>query len=438
MHPGRYSMSWLLVAFEDDLVSNFYPLTLTRPVFDLTCGTMTLLEKLRLAADLAASERGAALWHRRGDGRVDIWPHTRGYLAAGPPGALTGYGEVGSRSEGVTLVNGRLLARKATLAAIDPAWPGRYVSGSDLVAVNVPKDRLAELDGWLGQPLSHSMFSGLPAKEVNARLVAYPWDIVRSNGKEISHDFEALGGHAMQSGLSSWIAVVEPDRLRLGRGVKASPGVVLDASGGPIIVDDGTVLMANASITGPAYVGRDSIVRMGARIYGETTIGPVSKIGGEVVETVFHGHSNKQHEGFVGHSYIGEWVNLGAGTDTSDMKNNYSTVKVFIDGRETDSGETFVGLFMGDHSKSGIGTVFNTGTVVGVCCNIFGGDYPPKYIPSFAWGGSGGFVEYDLGKALETARRAMARRGEHLDAYSEAVLRKVFDIASGERKAFLG
>ena len=176
---------------------------------------------------------------------------------------------------------------------------------------------------------------------------------------------------------------------------------------------------------------------MGARIYGETSIGPGCKIGGEIAETIVHGFSNKQHEGFVGHSYLGEWVNLGAGTDTSDLKNNYSTVRVRLHREIVDSGEMFVGLFMGDHSKCGIGTTFNTGTVVGTCCNIFGSDYPPKYIPSFLWGGSAGFEEHDPDRALETARRAMRRRGREPGAELEAVLRKVYEITSDSRGAFI-
>jgi UDP-N-acetylglucosamine diphosphorylase/glucosamine-1-phosphate N-acetyltransferase len=185
-------------------------------------------------------------------------------------------------------------------------------------------------------------------------------------------------------------------------------------------------------------VGRGSILKMGAAIYGPTSIGPGCKIGGEVGETIIHGRSNKQHDGFVGHSYLGEWVNIGAGTTTSDLKNNYSTVRVPIAGQPVDSGEIFVGLFMGDHSKLGIGSVLNAGTSVGVCSNVYGSGYPPKYIPSFTWGGSSGFTEHRLEAALETARRAMARRGGALEAGSEATLRKVFQLTTGERSAFLG
>jgi UDP-N-acetylglucosamine diphosphorylase/glucosamine-1-phosphate N-acetyltransferase len=212
---------------------------------------------------------------------------------------------------------------------------------------------------------------------------------------------------------------------------------VVDATNGPVNIESGVKVMANAGLCGPLHLGRDSLIKMGATIYGGTSIGPVSKVGGEVAETVFQGYSNKQHGGFVGHSYLGEWVNIGAGTNTSDMKNNYSTVRVQVEGKMVDSRELFLGLVMGDHSKSGIGSIFNAGTTIGVCSNVFGADYPPKAIPSFAWGGASGFVEHEFSAALETARRVVGRRGNTLDAGDEAVLRKVFEITADARAAFL-
>jgi UDP-N-acetylglucosamine diphosphorylase/glucosamine-1-phosphate N-acetyltransferase len=220
--------------------------------------------------------------------------------------------------------------------------------------------------------------------------------------------------------------------------VRVSPGVVIDATKGPVSIADEVVIMPNASLEGPLHIGRGSRIKMGAKVYGGTTIGPFSKVGGEVAETIVHGYSNKQHEGFLGHSYLCEWTNIGAGTETSDLKNNYSPVRVAVGGEPVDSGELFVGVFMGDHSKTGIGTVFNTGTVVGVCCNVFGADYPPKYVPSFTWGGTAGFEEHDLNKAIETAARVAARRGQTFDSGAEAVLRKVFELTRDERRVFLG
>ncbi len=410
-----------LVVFEDAGFSNLFPLTLTRPVFDLVCGMSSLAEKVVA-----------------GVGRPSIGFHLRDYLAPGCDGAVTSYRELCQGHDMLTLINGRMIFSAGLLERIEPSWPGRYVCCGSTVVANLSTGHIEKLDGLIGQPLTEAVFADLPARNLDVGLVSFPWDLVELNGEELGKDFASVGGSKIETEPSPMVHMVAEENVRIGKNVRISPGVVIDAGSGPVSIADEVVVMANASLEGPLHIGRGSIIKMGAKIYGGTTIGPVSKIGGEVAETVVQGYVNKQHEGFLGHSYIGEWVNLGAGTDTSDMKNNYSPVRVAVAGKLVDSGELFVGLFMGDHSKTGIGTVFNTGTVVGACCNIFGADYPPKFVPSFAWGGASGFKEHDLKKAIETAGRAMGRRGHTLDAEVEAVLRKVFDLTAGERHAFFG
>ena len=181
-------------------------------------------------------------------------------------------------------------------------------------------------------------------------------------------------------------------------------------------------------------MGNGSSIKIGAKIYEGTSIGEFCKVGGEVEESIIHSHSNKQHDGFLGHAYLGQWVNLGADTNNSDLKNNYGNVKVHVNGDLVDSGSMFVGLFMGDHSKAGINTMFNTGTSVGTMCNVFGSGFPPKYIPSFSWGGAEKMVEHDLSKAVETARQVMARRKKKLTAEHEKVFRYLFE-RTRERRA---
>jgi UDP-N-acetylglucosamine diphosphorylase/glucosamine-1-phosphate N-acetyltransferase len=423
------------VVFEDEGCSNLYPLTLTRPVFGLICGTMTLAERIRWELARSAADEGP--WQEAVGGSPRLNYHLRDYLAPGLDASVRSYENIYKTCDVITFINGRLLFDAGMLGEIDPGRPGRYISGGQVAVANVPKDRSQVLDRLIGRPLSHTTFDGLPAVDLDARLVTYPWELVGMNGGSIESDFELLGGRLFKSEPPSMVHMLREDRIRIGSDVRLSPGVVVDASKGPVILEDGVRVMANASLEGPLHVGAGTIIKMGAKIYGETSIGPVSKIGGEVAETIVQGFANKQHEGFVGHSYLGEWVNLGAGTETSDMKNNYSPVRVPISGSLVDSGEMFVGLFMGDHSKSGIGSVFSTGSVIGVCCNIFGADYPPKYIPSFAWGGSSGFDEYDPDRAIETARVVMARRGKQLDPHAESVLRHVHGITSGEREEFL-
>lgn len=419
-----------LIVFEDDRVHGLSPLTLTRPVFDLVCGIFPLSEKLRLG--LAAAGGGK---------EPDIHFHTRAYLASRTGRRIESFSGLsgGGSPVGedlVSLVNGRLVWEDSLVKAIDPDWVGRYMCDGSVAWANVPASWIGRLDGMAGATLGGDTCEDLPARELDAGLISYPWDLIRLNGREIGHDFARLGGAAIEADLPAGVHLVNQDAIRLEKGVSLSPGVVIDASMGPVVIARGVTVMANASLAGPLSIGAGSIIKMGAKIYGETTIGPVCKVGGEVGESIIHGYSNKQHDGFVGHSYLGEWVNIGAGTDTSDMKNNYSTVRLSVGGESVDSGHPFVGLFMGDHSKCGIGSTFNTGTIAGVCCNVFGAGFPPKYIPSFSWGGNAGFSEHDPEKAIETARTAMARRDMELDSAGESILREVFELTREERLAF--
>ncbi len=429
-------MSRPLIVFEDDKVTRLNPLTLTRPVSDLRCGAMTLKEKIRFHLIEAAKDKRIDVgWFGAED--PDIRFHLRDHLAMGADVAVASYEDIFAKHDLIMLINGRAIFDQSLVEAFEPGWHGAYLCGDDVVLASMTKERAGELERHIGKVLPGSLFNDLPARQIEARLIGYPWELVGFNGKEIGRDFDVLGGAAVQTEPGSMVYLVGQDQVRIGKGVKLAPGVVIDATRGPVIIDDDVAVMANASLEGPLHIGRGSIIKMGAKLYGETSIGPVCKIGGEVAESILQGFSNKQHEGFVGHSYLGEWVNIGAGTDTSDMKNNYSNVRVRIDGEPVDSGQQFVGLFMGDHSKSGIGTVFNTGTVIGICSNVYGADYPPKYIPSFTWGGASGFVEYRLDRAIDTARRAMARRGKDLDQRGEALLRRVFEMTAAGRHAFL-
>lgn len=428
-------MARSLVVFEDEGTSTLYPLTLTRPAWDLVCGILRVKEKLVWGLQTAAME--GAGWRDFAGDRLDLRFHLRGYLAVGYGGAVQSYETVGRGSNLVSLVNGRLLFDRKIIEQIDPSWQGMYVKRGSLVWANVTVERLRGLQENMGRPLGRDSLGDLETRTIEARLIRRPWDLVKLTGEEIEHDFRLLGGAVAESAPPSGVHLVAQDRMRIGRSVTIHPGAVIDAGEGPVNIDSNVTVMANASLQGPLHIGRGSVIKMGARIYGETSIGPVCKVGGEVAESTILGHTNKQHDGFLGHSYLGEWVNLGAGTDTSDMKNNYSTVRVGPQGHEEDTEQLFAGLFMGDHSKCGIGTTFNTGSVVGVCCSVFGAGYPPKYIPSFCWGGGGVFTEYDTKKALETAGRVMQRRNKKLDSRMETVLRKIFEVSAEDRRTFL-
>lgn len=204
--------------------------------------------------------------------------------------------------------------------------------------------------------------------------------------------------------------------------VSVGPHVVLDTTNGPILIDEGAVIEPFVLITGPTAIGRQSRIRAGARIYGPTVIGPVCKVGGEVEDSIIHGYSNKQHDGFLGHSWIGSWCNLGAGTTTSDLKNTYGTITLDVPWGPVPTGRRFLGTLMGDHSKTAIGTMLMTGTVAGVSANIVAHGPVPRFVPSFTWKDVGG-ERYAIDRAIDVARTVMARRNVVLTDADETLLR---------------
>lgn len=402
--------------FEDEAHRRLLPLVYTRPVYELVSGLTSLREKI--------------LRHYPG---CTYSFQCRGYLAEILRREHTNV-PVNQFPEGECLfINGRVLA-DARLAETIPldGQETLYLQGDALIAARVNEPR-RELD--LSVPLGPGSFPDVKHVDVEANIIDYPWDLVERNRRQIERDFTSIVGCGSIAGkLYDHVDVVEECGVYVGEGATIKPGTVLDAEGGPVYVGDGATIHPNVTIEGPAVIGRRVQVRAGARISAGTTVGPVCKIGGEVDQSVVLGYSNKQHDGYLGHSYIGSWVNLGAGSTNSDLKNNYRTVRICVSGDVIDTGSLFVGLIMGDHSKSGINTMFNTGTVVGVCCNIFGADFPPKFVPSFSWGGSEGLTEHDVEKAIETAQAVMARRDRELTPAGEKVLRHVFELTAAERE----
>ncbi len=395
------------------------PLTWLRPAYDLRCGILTLREKILRAYDPP-------------EYALECRPYLAEYLAEGSPDAKVNQLPTGS----VLAVNGRVLWNADLARRIPLEGPDRYYRcGDELVAARMSGDRLAALDP--ARSSSPEQPSAVETEEVEATIIEWPWDLVHHNADQIIADFPLVATAGTIEGLvMDGAYLVEKGNLCLAPGSRVMPGAVLDASGGPIFIDRDATIMAGALIEGPVYVGHKSAIKMGAKIYEGTTIGEVCKVGGEVEESIFHSYSNKQHDGFVGHAYLGQWVNLGACTSNSDLKNDYGNVKVLVDGELVDTGSMFVGATIGDHTKTGINTILNTGTVLGVGCNIFGADFPPKYIPSFSWGGAGGLQEYRLEKCLQVARRVLGRRQLDLTAAGEQVIRHVFEETAGEREDF--
>lgn len=265
--------------------------------------------------------------------------------------------------------------------------------------------------------------------------INFPWDIFKLNDIVLKADFKRITANKASQKLSSTNIVIGDTKqifLEEGAIVEAA---VLNTKSGPIYVGKNAEIMEGSVVRGGLALCEEATLKLSTKIYGATTVGPHSKVGGEVNNSVIQGYSNKGHDGFLGNSVIGEWCNLGADTNNSNLKNNYGSVRVYnyFKKEMIDSGLQFLGLIMGDHSKCGINTMFNTGTVVGVFANIFGGGFPDKFIPSFSWGGAEGFSAYQLDKAYEVAERVMERRNINLAKQDKEILKYIFEQRENEK-----
>ncbi|MDG1730313.1 MAG: GlmU family protein [Algibacter sp.] len=261
------------------------------------------------------------------------------------------------------------------------------------------------------------------------------WDIFSKNGEAIQADFTLITQDRTSQSIPESNNIIAPENIFLEEGAKLE-FTTLNASSGPIYIGKNTEIMEGAVIRGPFALCEGAGVKLGAKIYGPTTVGPHSKVGGEVNNSVIFGYSNKGHDGFLGNSVLGEWCNLGADTNNSNLKNNYAEVRLWDYQTEgfAKTGLQFCGLMMGDHSKCGINTMFNTGTVVGVSANIFGSGFPRNFVPSFSWGGSSGFTSYLTKKAFEVAQVVMARRKIEFSDQDKAILEHVFEETKKYRR----
>ncbi len=404
--------------FEDSFSKNFHPLSYTRPVFDLRCGIMTLKEKI--IYDLAPGQTFLFVRdYLKNDQKIKNKNQPVNEVPLNTP---------------ILFLNGRIVMDDSIKDALLDLDENQLLKCDDNViaaklTLKNPVNNLEELENLFGA-------TNITGSQFKIDLAKYPWELVNRNGAEIVKDFKRITKNHldfMNGQVYHGVNLVNDGNIFTGKGSKIKPGVVLDAEEGPIYIGEDVTIFPNAVIEGPCYIGRNSKIKVGAKIYENTSIGPVCKVGGEVEESIIHSYSNKQHDGFLGHAYLGSWVNLGADTNNSDLKNNYGNVKVFINDEQVDTSSTFVGLTMGDHSKSGINTMFNTGTVVGVSCNIYGGNFPPKYIPSFSWGGSDGFSTYKLEKSMEVAKKVMARRNVEFTNTDKELFEKIFQLTLNER-----
>lgn len=286
-----------------------------------------------------------------------------------------------------------------------------------------------------GQEVDFETFDVIQYAYNDVLRIEHTWDIFSKNAEAIKRDFEMLTEGRESEPIPEGIWAKNPENIFIEEGATIE-FCTLNASEGPIYIGKDAEIMEGALVRGPFALCEHATLKMGAKIYSGTTIGPHSKVGGEVSNSIIFGYSNKGHGGFLGNSVLGEWCNLGADTNNSNLKNNYAEVRLwdYETKRFAKTGLQFCGLMMGDHSKCGINTMFNTGTVVGVSANIFGSGFPRNFIPSFSWGGSGGFTTYKTDKAFEVAKVVMSRRNVELSEMDIKILEHVFEETSAWRK----
>jgi len=393
--------------FEDEGWKDLLPLTYLRPVSELRCGVFTLRERIEKVLGVR---------------RVEVL--ARQYLSETP-----GRPPIVSLVEGAIYINGRLLrCSKETIVGLKKGEMS--VVNDEVVAFRAASGSETEL------PFTRTFLSSQrkihTLRTVDSELAKYPWDLIRANQAVLVSDSSFLRGEVNGFIDSSVKLYGDRKRLSLGENSRIEDFSILHLERGPIHVGKDVHIRGFTSIEGPCYIG-DATVVEGAKLQG-SSFGPECRLSGEIEASIFQGYSNKHHGGFLGHSLVGEWVNLGAETTNSDLKNNYSEVRVQLGDKSKSTGLLKFGCIIGDHTKTGIGTLINTGAVFGVFCNVLGGKLSRKYLPSFSWDTGDGFAEYEIDRAVETARIVMGRRGLQLTAHVEAAMREVFRLTEAERQ----
>jgi UDP-N-acetylglucosamine diphosphorylase / glucose-1-phosphate thymidylyltransferase / UDP-N-acetylgalactosamine diphosphorylase / glucosamine-1-phosphate N-acetyltransferase / galactosamine-1-phosphate N-acetyltransferase len=416
-----------LIVFEDPGFRRFGPLTSLRPVWDLIIGMETLGNRIARMLDTQPYS-----WIPR-DSLRDLIKEKYGSRATNLP-----------TKGDVFLVNGRIVGEIPTQGLQEESPYILYTEGPDIVAARMPA---AVARHWLKTPKrnpvdfsAHMLLSvwtqiaGTPeveVREVKNSLAWWPWDLLKKQGDVIKRALARVGDGQINGELHHSAILVEETNIHIATGASVQAGAILDASEGPIVVMEGATIMPGAIVIGPVVVGERSVIKAGAKLYGPLSIGPMCKLGGEIASSIFIGHSNKQHDGFIGNSIVGEWVNLGADTNNSDLKNNYSDVSVTLHGEQISTGTSHFGSIIGDHVKTAINTQMNTGAVIGVGSNLFGAGFPPKTIGAFRWGGDDNYEMYDLERFLITAKTVMQRRDRELTPAMLVMLRNLHAAAIG-------
>ena len=386
------------ILFDGNVRNALLPFTYTRPVADIRVGILTIREKWEKILGLTTTTISEE------------------YLEEKFPMV---------EMERNILINASFLPTKALAEMVKSLSDNQAIfKGDDVVAFST-SDTQDEVD-----------FDAYEHVEISEEVlqIKNTWDIFSLNDKAIQLDFDLITEGRKSQPIPEGVVCVNKENIFIEEGATILFSS-LNASEGPIYIGKDTQIMESCAVRGPFAMCEHAVLKMGAKIYGATTLGPYCKVGGEVNNSVLFGYSSKGHEGFLGNSVLGEWCNLGADTNTSNLKNNYAEVKLwnYETGRFAKTGLQFCGLMMGDHSKCGINTMFNTGTVIGVSANIFGSGYPRNFVSSFSWGGASGFTTYQLRKVFEVAEVVMKRRGIELSEVDKRILENVFEETSKYR-----
>lgn len=387
------------ILFDGTVRNSLLPFTFTRPVADIRIGILTIREK----------------WEKYlGSTTTTI---TEEYLSEKFPMV---------EMEQNVMINASFLPNDVLSEMVKSLEPNQAIFKGDDVIAFFTEDSQDEVDFDSYEIIDYAE---------DCLFIANTWDIFSKNDAAIREDFELLTEDRTSQPIPKSVNAISPENIFIEKGAKLE-FVTLNASTGPIYIGKDSEIMEGSVIRGPFSLGDHATVKLGAKIYGATTVGPHCRIGGEVSNSVLFAYSNKGHDGFLGNSVLGEWCNIGADSNNSNLKNNYEEVKLwsYEKGGFAPTGLQFCGLIMGDHSKCGINTMFNTGTVVGVSANIFGSGFPRNFIPSFSWGGASGFTTYITKKAFETARLVMLRRNIEFDEKEAAILEYVFEETRQWRK----
>lgn len=393
----------MIYVFEDRNALDLEPLTLTWATFELRCGTRTHLERIR---QIVGNESVALIVRPE---LADVVQERFPDLQVNPNELKTGI-----------WLNGAAVWDAATVAELKNREG--FVATKDAILGGHLTDSQAQQ--FMKYLRNGGEIGEAPAAVEGPKLLRFLWDHYLHSGDQVAVDFDLWYKNRADNTFPKGVHTIGEGGVYVGEGTSIDPAVVLDTRHGPIIIEDNVQVFSHSVIAGPTYVGSKCRIWPFAFVE-EATLGPVCRVMGQLEACILHGYTNKQHDGFLGHAYLGSWVNLGAGTTNSDLKNNYGSVKMTVNGRKVDTGETFVGLSMGDHAKSAIGTLFYTGTRVGVAANVFGDVIPPKVVPSFAWGGDGK-ARYELDKCLETMGVVKSRRGETFTDAEKALFSRLY------------